>query len=235
MLALGLAVLAPAVQDRTVTDYRLDRTTGEELEVFRIERDGWQKGDVAYQGFLGASLYETVERTGGSGPDVDGSGEEASELPVIGGGGLWKLGGESVDFGLEGMFSLSGRVDALAFAGGGGGGVIAVEVDMFLVEVYGGPFVNLFLDEDSRVYAAAGPLMQWADFSQDSDTPGIDDEGEGFGTGLYARAGIEFRLDDHSMIGFGCRWADSSVDLDGGLGTLDLEGFQLVLTITRGF
>jgi hypothetical protein len=235
MLALGLAVLAPSIQDRTVTDYRLDRETGEELEVFRIERDGWRKGDLAFQGFLGASLYETVERTGGGSPDVDGSGEEASELPVIGGGGLWKLGGGSVDFGLEGMFSFSGRVDALAFAGGGMGGAIAVEVDMFLVDVYGGPFVNLFLDEDSRVYVAAGPLMQWADFTQESETLGIDDSGEGFGTGFYARTGIEFRLGEDSMIGFGCRWADSSVDLDGGLGTLDLDGFQFVLTVTRGF
>lgn len=235
MLAVGLAVLVPAVQDRTVTDYRLEHVPAEQVESWRVQRDGWQKGDLALQGFLGASLYETVERAGGSGPDVDGSDEEASELPVIGGGGQWKLGGESVDFGLEAMFSFSGRVNATAFAAGGVGAAIAVEVDMFLVEVYGGPFVNLFLDEDSRVYVGAGPLMQWADFTQESDTAGIDDSGTGFGTGLYARTGIEFRLGEDSMIGFGCRWADSSVDLDGGLGTLDLDGFQFVLTVTRGF
>ena len=235
MLAVALGVLAPAVQDRTVTDYHLEQETGEQLESWRVERDGWQKGDLALQGFFGASLYQTVERTGGSGPDVDGSDEEASQLPLLGGGGLWKLGGESVDFGIEGMFSFSGRVNAAAFAAGGGGAVIAVEVDMFLVEVYGGPFVNLFLDEDSRVYVGAGPLMQWADFTQESDAAGIDDSGTGFGTGLYARTGIEFRLGADTMIGFGCRWSDSSVDLDADLGTLDLDGFQFVLTVSQGF
>jgi len=235
VLAVAFASLVTAVQDRTVTDYHLEQVTGEQLESWRVERDGWRKGELALQGFLGASLYQTVERSGGSSPDVDGSDEEASQLPVLGGGGLWKLGGESVDFGIETMFSFSGRVDATAFAAGGMGGAIAVEVDMFLIEVYGGPFVNLFLDEDSRVYVGAGPLMQWADFTQESDTPGIDDSGTGFGTGLYARTGIEFRLSEDSMIGFGCRWADSSVDLDGGLGTLDLDGFQFALTVTQGF
>ena len=231
----ALALLAPLVQDRTVPDYRLERETGETLEAWRVGRPRWETGGFVLQGFFGASLYETVERSGGSSPDVDGSGEEASQLPLIGGGAQMKLGGERVDLGLEGMFALSGRADAVAFAAGGGGAVVAVEVDMILFEIYGGPFVSCFLDDDARVYAGAGGLMQWADWEQEGDTIGIDGDGEGFGTGLYARAGIEFRLGESSMIGFGGRWAESSVDLDGSLGTLELDGFQFLVTVSEGF
>lgn len=235
MLVVGLCLLLPVLQDRTVPDYHLDRVPAEELEFWRMKRPRWAKRDFVLQGFIGANLYETVKRTGGGGPDVDGSDEEASQMPVIGGGAQWKLAGEAVDFGLEGMFSLSGRANATAFAAGGGGAVIAVDVDLLLFEVYGGPFASYFLGDDARVYVGAGPLMQWADFSQESDIAGIDDEGAGFGTGLYARTGIEFRMTEDSMIGLGCRWADSSIDLDNDLGTLDLDGFQVVLTITEGF
>ena len=234
MLLAVLGLLAP-FQDRTVTDYRLDQESGESLERWRTGPPTWKKGDVVLQGFLGANLFETMERTGGSTPDVDGSDEEASQLPVIGGGGQWKLWGQDADFGLEAMISFSGRADATAFAAGGGGAVIAVDVDLLLVELYGGPFASWFLGEDARVYASAGPLMEWADFEQKSDTPGIEDSGTGFGTGVYARAGIEFRMTENSMIGLGCRWSDSSVDLDNSLGTLDLDGFQVVVTVTEGF
>lgn len=235
MLVVGLCLLVPATQGAPVTDYRLERVPAEQLESWRVMRPHWERGELVLQGFLGANLYQTVERSGGSSPDVDGSDEEASELPVIGGGGQWKLGGERIDFGLEAMFSLSGRANATAFAAGGGGAAIAVDVDMLLFEVYGGPVANLFLGDDARVYVSAGPLMQWADFTQENDSAGIDDTGAGFGTGLYARTGIEFRMSEDSMIGLGCRWSESSVDLDNDLGTLDLDGFQVVLTVTEGF
>jgi opacity protein-like surface antigen len=176
-----------------------------------------------------------MERTGGASPDVDGSDEEASQLPVIGGGGQWKLGGESVDLGVEAMISFSGRADATAFAAGGGGAFLAVDVDLLLVELYGGPFASWFLGPDARVYASAGPLMEWADFSQKSDDDTIDDSGQGFGTGWYARTGIEFRMTENSMVGLGVRWSESTVDLDNSLGTLDLDGFQVVVTVTEGF
>jgi hypothetical protein len=204
-------------------------------EFWKISRPRWQTGQLVLQGFLGANLFETMERSGGSSPDIDGSGETASQLPVIGGGGQYKLGGEKVDLGFEGMLSFSGRADATAFAVGGGGATVAVKVDMVLFELYGGPFANLFLDDTTRVYVGAGPLMEWADFTQKNDSAGIHASGTGFGTGLYARTGIEFMTPNRTMIGLGVRWADSRVDLDNDLGALDLKGVQIVFTVTEGF
>jgi len=200
----------------------------------RLAPLAWGPEQRVMQGFFGAGTYDTFQRTGGSTPDVDGD-ENSTQVPVIGGGAQWKLAGERIDFGLELMFSLGGRADAAAFAVGGGGAAIAVSVDMLAVELYGGPFVSCFVGERSRVYFAAGPLMEWADYTQEFAGVGASETGTGFGTGFYARTGFEFALSNNTLLGLGVRWSEANVGLDGGLGDLDVEGFQFVLTVTEGF
>jgi|RhiMethySRZTD1v2_1073278.scaffolds.fasta_scaffold454853_2 hypothetical protein len=195
----------------------------------------WEQGALVLQGFFGASLYENFVRSGGSGADVDASSEEAAQMPVIGGGGQWKLGGTGIDFGLEGLFSFAGRANATAFAFGGSGGAIAVNIDMLVFELYGGPFVSCFLGEDARVYVGGGGLMQWVDYAQDVPGSGVEEDGSGFGTGGYVRAGIEFNVGEGLLVGFGVRWAESLVDLGPDLGELSLDGYQFLLTVTEGF
>lgn len=192
----------------------------------------WMIGQTVMQGYLGAYEFETVERTGGSTPDVDGSDDDLSQLPAIGGGAQWKLLGERVDIGLEAMFGFGWRANATAFAAGGGGAVVAVDVDMLLIDLYGGPFVSMFLGERVRAYGAAGPLMQWSEFEQDGT--GVQGSGSGFGTGWYGRTGLEFRVRPGLMVGGGVRWSDSTVDLDNNLGDLELEGLQWAFTVSTG-
>ena len=38
-----------------------------------------------------------------------------------------------------------------------------------------------------------------------------------------------------SSSGFNVHTASTRIDLSGGLGNLDVEGYQIVLTVTRGF
>jgi hypothetical protein len=244
MFIIGLCLLFTGTHEEPTTDpdflsivaaYDQQRTLPQQNEFWKVKHVNWEPGQLVLQGFVGASLFQTVKRSGGSTPDVDGSDDSASQLPIIGGGGQWKLGGDSVDLGLELMSSFSGRANATAFAAGGGGATVAVRVDMLLVELYGGPFANVFFGQRARLYASAGPLMEWANFTQKNDGATLDDAGTGFGTGLYARTGIEFTMYDHTMVGFGARWSEAKVDLDNDLGTLDLNGFQFVLTVTEGF
>ena len=157
---------------------------------------------------------------------------DLDELPVIGGGAQWKLGGERVDFGLEGLMSFSWRANAEAFVIGGGGAAVAVDVDISLFELYGGPFASLFLGDKLRLHGAAGPILQFADYEQEGG--GLADDGSGFGAGWYARTGLEFVLPARTLLGFGVRWSDSTVDLGSGLGDLELEGLQAVVTVSRG-
>jgi hypothetical protein len=200
----------------------------------RSGKPRWLSGQVLMQGFLGAYELETVERNGGDLGPSDGSGESLSRLPAIGGGGQWKFAGERVDFGLEAMISFGWRANAVAFAAGGGGAVIAVDVDLFLIDLYGGPFLSVFLGERWRLYGAAGPMMHWANYDQSADDSDFNGSGSGFGTGLYARTGLEFRVRPGLMIGGGARWSDSNVDLGSELGDLEVSGLQWAFTVTTG-
>ncbi|HEX6885208.1 MAG TPA: hypothetical protein VF530_17675 [Planctomycetota bacterium] len=222
------ASAAPAASQATPTPPR----SLEEYSIPSRTAPRWNVGQPLMQGFFGASEFERVEvDTDGPG-EVDGDRGELDTLPVIGGGAQWKLGGERLDYGLEGLMSFSWRGDAEAFVVGGGGAAVAVDVDVLLFELFGGPFASVFLGEKARLYGAAGPVMQWADYSQSGN--GLGDDGSGFGVGWYARTGVELALPSRTWLGFGVRWSDSTIDLGGNLGDLDIEGLQAVLTVSRG-
>jgi opacity protein-like surface antigen len=192
----------------------------------------WRPGQTLMQGFFGASLFERVEVDGGGPGEVDGDDGELDQIPLLGGGGQFKTSGENIDFGLEGMISFGWRGNAEAFVIGGGGAAVAVDVDLFLIDLFGGPFVSKLLAEKLRVYGAAGPLFQFADYTQTGN--GLSEDGSGFGFGWYARTGFEFALASHLMIGLGVRWSDSSMDLGGSLEDLELEGLQTMITVSSG-
>lgn len=192
----------------------------------------WRKGQSLMQGYFGVSYYDNVTVEGSGPGHVDGDKGDLDQLPVFGGGAQWKLGGERIDYGLECLFDFSWRSNATAFVVGGGGATVAVDVSMLIWEIYGGPFVSVFLGDNIRLYAAAGPVMQWAQYDQYGVAT---DHGSGFGTGLYARTGIEFVLPSRTMFGFGARWSDTRTDLSGNVGDLQMDGLQILLTVTRGF
>jgi hypothetical protein len=192
----------------------------------------WQKGEALLQGFFGWTDYSKVSVDDGLGNHVDGDEGDVDSMPFIGGGGQYKLGGDRISFGIEGMFSFGGRANAAAVAVGGGGAVVAVDVDLLIFDLYGGPFVSIPLGDKMRVYGAVGPLLQWADYDQHGNNFHAD--GSGFGTGWYARTGFEFDVGSHTYLGFGARWSDTSIDLSGTPHDLDLEGLEYMITVSRG-
>jgi hypothetical protein len=113
---------------------------------------------------------------------------------------------------------------------GGDGAAVTVDVDLFVFDLYGGPFASAFLGDAIRTHVSAGPLMQWAQYEEASVFD--DSSASGFGLGWYARTGLEFALSPRTMIGAGVRRADTKVDLDSNLGDLDLEGFQFAITVS---
>ena len=226
------AELSPALRARPLPERRAaqDEYVGFPPDIPPVRRpDARWAAPTLLQGFVGYSDYTHVVLDGSSGP-VNGHDGALDTLPLIGGGAQCKLAGQAVDLGLEGLLSFSGRANATAFAVGGGGAVIAVDVDLLLFELYGGPFASVFLGDKVRVYAAGGPLAQFANY--DSNDASIDDSGSGFGVGLYARTGLELRLPSGTWVGAGVRWSDSEIDL-GSAGDLEIEGFQVLITVSR--
>jgi hypothetical protein len=191
----------------------------------------WSEGQTLLQGFIGWTTFSEVS-VEGDGAEIDGDRGDVDEFPLIGGGGQMKLAGERVDIGVEGLLSFGGRANAEAFVVGGGGAAVAIDVDMLVFELYGGPFASVFLGDKLRLYGAAGPLLQFIEYEQEGG--GFEDDGSGFGAGFYARTGLEFVLPSRVLIGLGARWSDTSVDLGGDLGDLDVEGLEWLFTVSRG-
>ena len=191
----------------------------------------WPVGRPLMQGFIGWTAFDEVSVEGSGGVEIDGDQGDLDEFPLFGGGGQLKLLGEGVDVGVEGLVSIGGRANADAFVVGGGGAIVAVDVDMLVIELYGGPFLSFFLGEKLRLYGAAGPLLQWIDYDQEGNS--FDDDGSGFGAGFYARTGLEFLLPSRILVGFGARWSDTSVDLDGNFGDIDVQGLEYFVSFSR--
>jgi len=194
----------------------------------RNKKPVWHEGRAVLQGWFGAGFLD-AEQTGGGSVKT----EETETLPILGGGAQWKLWGKNVDAGLEGLFSFGWKTNAAAFASGGGGAVIAVDVDLVVLDFFGGPFISKYVGERWRVYGAGGPLFSWVDY--DSSGVGFEQDASGFGFGAYLRAGIEYMVSPSMLLGVGGRWSDVSVDLDNGLGDLDIDGSQFLITVTKGF
>jgi hypothetical protein len=191
----------------------------------------WSEGRTLMHGFIGWTTFSDVS-VEGDGARIDGDRGDVDEFPLIGGGGQMKLAGERVDVGVEGLLSFGGRANAEAFVVGGGGAAVAIDVDMLVFELYGGPFASVFLGDKLRLYGAVGPLLQFIEYDQEGG--GFEDDGSGFGAGYYARTGLEVALPSRVLIGLGTRWSDTSVDLGGDLGDLDVEGLEWLFTVSRG-
>ena len=188
-------------------------------------------GQTTAQGMIGAGFYSGIDRDGGTNPPATGD-NDIEQAPTLGGAFQHAMWGDKIDFGLEVGGTLGFRSGGGFVSTGGGGLVVAVDIDMFLFDIFGGPFVNIPVGEKARLYGGAGPLLQFANWKQTGE--GVDDESSGFGTGFYARTGFEFELTRSMLIGIGVRWYDSHVSLGGDLGSLDLQGTQALITFTSG-
>ncbi|MCB9913999.1 MAG: hypothetical protein H6828_02480 [Planctomycetes bacterium] len=190
-------------------------------------------GQTNVQGLVGASFHAQADRSGGPVPPADPQPEEFEQMPTLGGVFQTALWDGTLDAGLEVGGTLSFRSgDGYVFASGSGGGVVAVDIDLSLLDVFGGPFVSLPLGDEVRAYAAAGPLLQFVSWQQSG--PGVEQNGSGFGTGLYARSGLELEVHDNLLVGLCVRWYGSHSTLSDSLGHLDLSGTQVLVSFTAG-
>lgn len=206
---------------------------GDARRYTRRNRPYWGSRTARYQGTIGLAELLDLQQSAGT-FFGDAPGDEDLFVPTIGGGFQWKYSGEAVEWGFEGLLSVGGRGSINAVAADSDT-LVEVDVDLVLFDAFGGPFVNVWPTEDLRLYVGAGPLAQYADFRQESEFAEFEAEGSGFGLGWYARVGVELLVSGGTSVGIAARYAESDVDLDGGLGDLELEGIQYLLTVTTGW
>lgn len=193
----------------------------------------WEVGQARPTGYLAVTEYSDITLTNSSfGSELV---DDDYSVPAIGGGAQFKLGGDRVDLGLEFLIAFSGRGNVAAFASGGGGTVVAVDIDLLIWDLYGGPFLSLWVTENVRIYGAAGPLVQFADYDQSAGDEAYEEDGSGFGTGWYGRVGIDFFTTWHTTIGIAARFFDTNIELDNSFAELDALGAEYAFTVTTGW
>jgi len=190
--------------------------------------------DGLVQGLIGLTRITSIETSLSDGSDSD----EDSTLPMVGGAWQTVLHNGRLQLGFEtgltvGWDSESGTVDL-----GNGGGSVPSRNHLFGVDGFVGLFGGAWLTNNLRLYVGAGPLLQYAKVSveyEDAMSLHRDAEDDGFGGGVYARAGIEYSMTPSTLVGLGVRQMSSSVDLGGGIDQVDFEATQMFLSVTQGF
>ena len=171
--------------------------------------DVWEN-NYTVQALLGAVQFENLKF------DVPGALEptevDVSLLPQFGAAWGTLPKGDRFQYGLECSFLLGVRFDSLNYLYLGGNGAYAsISTSMWMFDLAGGPYANLFVDKarNVRFYVGGGPLMTYAAYRSDTDYPTDEprpDESLNesvFGIGVYARAGFEFRIYEAGMLGLG--------------------------------
>jgi hypothetical protein len=159
---------------------------------------------------------------------------DVDTMPTVGFSIQRPMVGERLQLGLEGGMSFGWEYDS-KLVKSGDSSVLVTDNDLFLMDLFAGLHANFELSERTRLYAGAGPLLQYAntefEFVDDGDFGKLDESG--FGSGAYGRVGVEWTADAKTSVGFALRYFDSSTDLDGAVDELELEGVQFLFAITR--
>jgi len=178
---------------------------------------------------LGVNLNNNI---GNTVEDADTS------MPLIGAQVQVPLRPGRLEFGYEGGFSLGWDSEHEAYYIDTGVVLVATDNKVRLFDVSGGLYLSTMLGRRWRLYGGAGPVFQFGKLDLDYDQPingRTSDSGSGVGLGYYARTGLEVKTSPGTSVGLVVRWVDSSVDLGGTLGDLDIEALQVGIAVTSGF
>lgn len=204
--------------------------------------DVWEE-NYNVSALIGATKYDNLKFHFN---DSASQSEEAdlTLVPQLGGAWYTLPIGNHLQCGLESTFLLGFQADKLNYLRAGGGGLyVSVSTSMWMFDLAGGVYANLYPDPKKyvRLYAGGGPLIMYASYRVErkyEDNSGDEDEVEvasAFGIGGYARTGIEFRIHERGMLGIGARGSWTSIDFTDVGGRSELVGIAGFLTYTVGF
>ena len=188
------------------------------------------------QGLLGWSDVTVKDinldsNLGGSVTDSDNA-----SMPLLGGAVQRPLRPGKLSLGVEGGFIMGWQGNVQTVVVGGGAIAVSANNDLFLMEGFAGLYADMLLGDKLRVYAGAGGLLDYAhaDLNYNDPTFGyINANSDGFGSGVYTRAGFDFPLQSGMRLGFCWRWFDTHINMSGGIDSVELDGMQYMLTFTR--
>jgi hypothetical protein len=196
--------------------------------------------DVPVQVMLGAARYSNLNLDYSSSTDPSATAKTSFEwMPAIGISGAYPITKKPVEIGIEGGAIVSFQNDSVRAVGSNGSIYVNIHNDLVLCDLFIGPSINAEIKDKFRIYGALGPLMMigWNNIQQDEYLNGSTtslgwNKSSSVGVGLYARTGVEVRLNKSSWMGIGIRGFKSQLNFDNVSDKTDVQGFQLILTYT---
>lgn len=151
-------------------------------------------------------------------------------------GKIFQLGIETGAF-----FSWDSTARHVSVSSGSGGGTatIAVEVNSFMMDYFGGGFLGFEPTKWLRLYAGAGPLLIWGTRATDPEESDSDEYSAEstieFGAGIYARAGLDIFLSEQFGLTLGVRQTETTLNFKDATGEIDIGGTQYYLGLAFRF
>lgn len=123
-----------------------------------------------------------------------------------------------------------------------------LENSFLVAEIHMGGYVRGRIADRITAYAAAGPMLMYAEHVVENErierTPDplpegterlSDADASAFDIGVYARAGVDFEVRRGEHMGLGFRFLYAEMDFDDTIGTIDVEGTQVLFTYSRRY
>jgi hypothetical protein len=201
--------------------------------------------ETLVQVMLGAVRYSNLnlDYQSTTDPSLDAT-STFTWMPLLGVNGGIPIIQNPVALGIEGGVLFSWMTDSVWANGSSVPGQINIHVDnqLYLLDLFIGPYVSANIKKQVRVYGGLGPLLMFGQnnnqaseyLTYNNQTVYGNNNASAFGPGLYARTGIEFRLKGNSWMGVGVRGFMSRLNFNNVSGTTDVNGLQLMITYSIG-
>jgi len=164
-------------------------------------------------------------------PDLEGGDYDFS---IFGADVQKPIGGRTFRYGIEtgAVFSLDSAVRRLSASSGSEGGkvFVSVNINSFMIDYFFGGYLGFEPAKWLQLSVGAGPLLIWGrrETEPEASIPEvITSESEtGFGTGLYARTGIDIFITKNIGFNVGARFTETTLSFEDTAGDIDIEGLQ---------
>jgi hypothetical protein len=205
-------------------------------------------GRSYFQGLVGASGFNEDKLTFAE-PALNDPGavstNDLSNMPYLGIAGQYALFGTESQVGVDASLLFGWRSDDTSIIAGNGLARVAIDSELWLADLCIGLYAQTLLGNRWRLYGAAGPMMLFGEYSDDTKeedltvTPVAEANNSNnesvFGVGGYAKIGLEYRLSDDAFMGIAVRGIATNLEFERTLEDGGLTGIQGFVTFTRAY
>jgi hypothetical protein len=200
------------------------------------------------QVFIGAAQFNEDRMTFQKAADDDPgtvTTNDLSTMPYLGIGGQYAFADAESHIGLDATLLFGWRSHNSSVTAGNGQAYIYLDTELWMLDLAMGLYAQTILGDHWRIYAAAGPLMLFAGYTEDArqedleasptETSKDSNTDSEFGIGGYARVGLEYQLQNGAFMGVCVRGVKTNLEFNDTIDDGGLDGVQGFLTYSQPF